>query len=159
MIDKMRRFIPFLLIFFLAAPLSALNIDKLKDNPDRYNGDIVRLRGEVTFKAAIPFTDLLVYILEDDTGSILVFSAFPKEREERIRIKAEVVAYVGEENEDDREDVIDRISDYLVDKEILERDNARKVSEVSLKFINTMADAATGVWFVIEQEKSGFLNL
>lgn len=154
-----RKIFIMVLLLTLSASLSALSIDKLKDNPDRYNGDIVRLRGDVIFKAGIPFTDLLVYILEDRTGSVLVFSAFPKERDERISIKAEVVAYVGDENEEEREDVIERISDYLVEKEILERDGARKVSEISLKFINTMADVATGVWFVIEQEKTSFLNL
>lgn len=150
-----------LMIVFISliVPLNSMSIDRLKDNPDRYKGDIVRLAGKVTFKAGIPFTDLQVYILEDKSGSVLVFSAFPKERDERIRIKAEVIAYVGDQNEGDREELIDRISDYLVDKEILERKNARKVSEISLKFINGMADVATGVWFVIEQEKTGILNL
>ncbi|RQW05947.1 MAG: hypothetical protein EH225_04170 [Calditrichaeota bacterium] len=156
-IYKRTIFLALLIIFSL--PVTALSIDKLKSNPERYQGDIVRLSGEVTFKAGIPFTDLLVYILEDNSGSVLVFSAFPKEREEKIRIKAEVIAYVGDETERDREEAIDRISNYLVDKDILEPDGARKVSEISLKFINTMAEAASGVWFVIEQEKTGFLNL
>lgn len=147
------------LLLILISPLTAVSIEKLKGNPQRYNGDIVRIRGNVTFKASIPFTELLVYTLEDKTGSILVFSAFPKERDEKISIKAEVVAYLGEENEDQREDVIESISDYLVEKEILERDSARKVSEVSLRFINSMADAVTGIWFVIEQERSGLFNL
>lgn len=146
-------------VFIFISPLSALTIDKLKSNPDKYNGDIVRLRGEVTFKAGIPFTDLLVYILEDRTGSILVFSAFPKERDEKISIKAEAIAFIGEEKEGERENAINRISEYLVEKEILEPEHARKASEVSLRFINSLANAATGTWFVIEQEKSGFLNL
>ena len=139
--------------------LFAISIDRLKDNSQRYNGDIVRLRGYVTFRAGIPFTDLLVYTLEDKTGSILVFSVYPKERDERVSIKAEVVSYDGEENEAQRLEVINKITDYLVDKEIMERSNARKVSEVSLKIINSAANAITGTWFVIEQEKSGFINL
>jgi len=147
------------LLLLSSFPLISLSIDRLKDNPERYKGDIVRLSGEVIFKAGIPFTDLQVYVLEDKSGSILVFSAFPKEREEKIRIKAEVIAYVGEDNERDREEAINSITDYLEEKEILERDNARKVADVSLKFINSMADAATGVWFVIEQEKTGLFNL
>ncbi|MBB6478742.1 hypothetical protein [Spirochaeta isovalerica] len=149
----------FCLLFVITTPLAALSIDRLKSNPERYKGDTVRLSGEVTFVAGIPFTDLQVYILEDNSGSLLVFTAFPKELDERTRIKAEVIAYIGDNKERDREDAINRISDYLVEKEILERKAARKVSEISLKFLNTVADAATGVWFVIEQEKTGFLNL
>lgn len=154
-----KKILLFCLVFALAIPISALSIDRLKNNPDRYKGDTVRLAGEATFVAGIPFTDLQVYILEDNSGSILVFSAFPKEIDEKARIKAEVIAYIGDDKEKDREEAIDSITDYLVEKEILERNGARKVSEISLKFLNTVAEAATGVWFVIEQEKTGFLSL
>jgi hypothetical protein len=159
MIRKRKNGLYILMLIILISPLAALSIGKIKADPQIYNGDIVRLRGEITFKTGIPFTDLLVYILEDKTGSIMVFSAFPKEREDRVSIKAEVVAYIGDENEDRREETIGRIGDYLVEKEILEKSRARRVAEVSLRFINSMADAVTGTWFVIEQEKSGFLNL
>jgi len=153
--NKNKRNALAVVFLLLSFPLLSVSIDRLKDNPERYKGDIVRLSGEVIFKAGIPFTNLQVYILEDKSGSVLVFSAFPKEREEKIRIKAEVVAYIGEDSERDREEAISSITDYLEEKEILERDNARKVADVSLKFLNSMADAATGVWFVIEQEKTG----
>lgn len=156
---KSQKSLIILLLIIISSPMAALSIEKLKANPTKYNGDIVRLRGDVGFKAAIPFTDLLVYILEDRTGSILVFSAYPKDRGERVSIRAEVVAYIGEEQEVQREEIIERVSQYLVDKEILERDKAEKVSEASLRFINTIANAATGAWFVIEQEKWSFLNL
>ncbi len=146
-------------LFFLAAPLSAISIDKVKSNPQRYNGDSVRLRGEVTLSVTIPFTDLSVYILEDNSGSILVFSAYRKEKNERISIRAEVVAYVGSENESNREETIDRMTDYLVEKDILQRNSARIASAATLNIINSLADAATGTWFVIELEKSGFLSL
>lgn len=156
---QISRIILFFLVLFTGASLSALSINKLKSNPDRYCGDNVRLRGDVTFKASIPLTGMLVYILDDGSGSVLVFSAFPKEKGDRVSIRADVVAYVGEENKKGREKVIERISDYLVDKDILDRNKAEKVSDLSLKFINSVADAATGVWFVIEQEKTTWFNL
>jgi len=149
----------FIMLIAVISPVTAISIGKIKADPSKYNGDIVRLRGNVSFKAGIPFTDLQVYILEDRSGSIMVFSAYPKERDERVSIKAEVVAYVGDENEESREETIASIERYLVEKEILDRNHAGKAAEISLKFINTMADAVTGTWFVIEQEKSGFLNL
>lgn len=155
----MKKILIALLLTGITVSLPALSIDKLKDDPERYQGDTVRLRGDVTFRAGIPFTDLLVYVLDDGSGSVLVFSAFDKQKGERASIRAEVIAYVGEENEKGRQEIIGKISDYLVEKDILDRDKAVKVSEISLKFINTIADAATGVWFVIEQEKSGLFNL
>ena len=155
----LKKYLFIVLLIIIISPVSAVTINRIKDNPARYNGKTVRLRGQVVFKAGIPFTDLLVYKLEDRTGSILVFSAFPKDRDERISIKAEVIAYIGEDNEEQREQTIERISDYLVEKEILEREQAGKVSEISLRFIRTIANAATGTWFVIEQERSGFFIL
>jgi len=154
-----KNFLIAVLLLFAVQSMSALTIEKLKEDPEKYNGSIVRLRGYVQFKASIPLTELLIYILEDKTGSILVFSAFPKEKDDRVSIRAEVIAYIGDENEDQREETIDKMSDYLTEKEILTGDSARRVAQVSLKLLNSIADAVTGTWFVIEQEKRGIFNL
>ncbi len=148
-----------LIILSLSSSLSAITIERLKSNPDRYDGNIVRLRGEVSHIVEIPLTELCVYILKDRTDSIVVFSAFTKEKDERVSIKAEVVAYIGDENEREREKSIDKMEKYLVDKEILKKNAARRVSEISLKIINTITDAATGTWFIIEQEKTGLFDI
>ncbi len=156
---KTGKWIIFFMILNLSFSLSAISIEKLKSNPQRYNGEVVRLRGVVFHKIGIPFTELSVYVLKDRTESIVVFSTFTKEKDDRISIDAEVVAFVGEENENQRERMVSRMEDYLVSQELLEQDKASRVAEISLGIINTITDAATGTWFVIEKEKKGFLNL
>jgi hypothetical protein len=72
-----RRFIPlFTLLLSLAGcdylPFGYTPIGEILESPGRFEGEPVRVRGEVVEITKIPFIEAKTYVLRDDSGSILV---------------------------------------------------------------------------------------
>jgi len=72
-------------------PFSNTPIGEIVRSPGRFEGEPVRVRGEVTSVTKIPLVDFKSYTLRDDSGEILVLTegALPG-IEETVAIKAQV---------------------------------------------------------------------
>lgn len=102
----MRRFLlPFLLAALLAGcdylPFGFTEIGKIETDPTSFEGKEVKVRGEVTGTARIPFLDSRMYTVSDATGEILVFTSGELPRQgEKVAVagKVESAAIIGGES-------------------------------------------------------------
>ena len=56
------------------SPFGFVKIGDITSQPASYEGKEVKVRGEVTDVAKIPFIETMIYTLRDDTGEITVFT-------------------------------------------------------------------------------------
>ena len=56
------------------SPFGFVKIGDIASRPAAYEGKEVRIRGEVTDVAKIPFIETMIYTLRDETGEITVFT-------------------------------------------------------------------------------------
>ena len=73
---KTKSILLFGLLLFLAGcdylPFGYTPIGEILKNPGRFEGEPVKVRGEVVEITKFPFVELKNYLLRDDTGTILV---------------------------------------------------------------------------------------
>ena len=50
-------------------------IDELLSNPDRYDGEEVKVRGTVRNTVSIPFLEVRIYNVQDNTGEVVVLTS------------------------------------------------------------------------------------
>lgn len=88
-----RLLLPLLLAALLAGcdylPVGFTEIGKIEADPTAYEGKEVKVRGEVTGSARIPFLDARMYTLSDGTGEIIVLAS------EKLPPQGEKVAIAG----------------------------------------------------------------
>lgn len=102
----MRRvLLPLLLAALLAGcdylPVGFTEIGKIEANPTAFEGKEVKIRGEVTGTARIPFLDARMYTLSDGTGEIIVLALKdlpPRGEKVAIAGKVESTVIVGGES-------------------------------------------------------------
>lgn len=125
-------------------------IEDLENNPGAYGGKIVKLGGVVTKSIKIPFTTYYVYELTDKTGDIVVFSSNERIKGSSVTIDAKVVAYNSSDDIDKTEIVVTSIRDFLVGRNLIDKEKADNVSKTISKVIITTLDKLELTYFLIE---------
>lgn len=119
----MRRPLLFLALVVLLAvtgcdwlPGGFTDIGEIRRQPGVYDGEVVRVRGEVIDIVKLPILETRLYTLRDRTGEIMVFAAgnLPPQGE-TLAVKGEVLsaAIVGGEAFGVRLEEIKRLPGYL----------------------------------------------
>jgi hypothetical protein len=95
----------FSLLLFLAGcdylPFGFTPIGEIARNPGSFEGKTIKVRGEVTEVTQIPFLELKVYVLRDDSGEILVFTmgTLPALHEQTaIKAQVKTMAIINEQS-------------------------------------------------------------
>ena len=127
-----------------------VTIAQLRDDPSRYGRQEVGLTGRVMDVFPIPLTDVSIYILQDDTGEIPILSFRVPRKDSRITIRGKLVYFSGKDTVDNVEDVVDTITDSLVDNDIMERKGARALSTRIVEIIGKMIGSRKMTFFVVE---------
>lgn len=142
------------IIIFAAALLfltgCTTSVDALKTNPRKYAGQTVRVRGNVDSSFTIPFTDYTVFILNDTTGRIAVFTLKDKVKNTTTAFEAYIVAIDGEEAGDSASEGVVALENYLLEKGVMEEGD--ETIEIIVKAINKIAGAFEGTYFLIEKD-------
>jgi hypothetical protein len=88
----MIRTVVILVIFvFALSGCFSVSISDIKDNPQKYSGKQVLIKGEVTETLSVPFLQEGMYQINDGTGKIWVISqARVPARGEDVTVKGEV---------------------------------------------------------------------
>ena len=97
MADRMRYlFVLLLVTLFVTAPAGCgyfgfTKIKEITDSPLKFEGKEVKVKGVVADAVRIPFTEVVVYTLKDDTGSITVVGASAKPNNgDKVKVKGKV---------------------------------------------------------------------
>ncbi len=129
----------------------AATVASVKENPGRYAGQVVQLRGEAVRAVTIPMTEMSIFQLDDGTGSIIVVSPLDRKKGEQVKVEASVVGFDG--TSESSVQAVEKIRQFLVDQEIVAKALAGKVAEKAVDVINGMSETAEGAYFLIEKGK------
>jgi hypothetical protein len=128
-----------------------VNVAALRDNPQRYAGERVVLKGRVERVVQVPLTDFSVYRFDDGTAAVTVFSAKTHERNEQLTLRAEVVAFPADEAVEQARDARDRLSRFLVQNDLTSRARAERIAGAVLRVVRQVSDSVDHVFFLVEE--------
>ncbi|MBN2617043.1 MAG: hypothetical protein JXR64_01885 [Spirochaetales bacterium] len=148
----MKKIIMFVLSLILLMSC-ATKISDLKSNPEKYVGEIVKVRGNVNKLVKIPFTDYSFLEIGDDTDNILVFTLKEHEKNEVITMSVKVVGFDSSNPEKSTKSVIDSIEKFILDNIKIDESKVKKTAEVVGSTISKALNASNATYFLIEQEK------
>jgi hypothetical protein len=127
------------------------SVSALRGDPARYVGRTLSISGEVGRVIPIPFTEYSVYMLEDRSGSIPVFSNRERESGSRVMIRAEVVGYADTGDEREAERAAKSVREFLVKHELAGEESARRIADGIIGTVSRLQTALEGTYFLIEQ--------
>lgn len=142
-----------LIIFLLGLFSCTTSIDSLKRNPEKYSGQIVSVKGSVSKRVDIPFTDYAFFELEDKTGNILVFTLTPHKNGDIVKFRGEVVAFDSTENLETAVDFIQSIEGFISENIKLDEDKLHKTSESIAKSLIKILKSLNVTYMLMEQGK------
>jgi hypothetical protein len=136
---------------FLVLSSCATNISSLREDPDSFVGETLVLRGEVKRQISLPGVNFAVFVLSDESGRIPVVTRAPRERGDRVRIRAEIIGLPEERTEQSLERSVRRLIDFLVSNDIVSRNNAARVARTLAGSARELAQNVGGSYFAIER--------
>ncbi|MGL1891724.1 MAG: hypothetical protein OCD02_08855 [Spirochaetaceae bacterium] len=144
----MKKIILILLSFSLLSCVTT--IENLKDEPVKYAGTVVSIRGEVTNKINIPFTDYSLLELTDSTGKIIIFSVNDYNKSDKVRLKTKVIAFDSENLEQSTQNIISSIENFLIEKLSSDKKSVSKASKNIGKTVSAILNKIEATYFLIE---------
>jgi len=124
---------------------------RIGQDPQRYDGKLVTVRGTVGRSFRIPLIDISVFLLENSGDAVPVVST----REDRdkgspVRVRGEVWAFPERGMNEDSAAAVKALERFLVDQDLVARDRARQMSAVVLTAVRELAGGLGHLWFIIE---------
>jgi len=142
----------FSLVVFILWSCATLTIASVKENPQRYAGEMVSLSGRAVSPVKVPLTPLSVYMLKDDSGQIPVISKGEKKDNQRVSGSFKVIAFVGEDTAQAGTQAVKDLTAYLEENQLLEGKLVELAAKGAVKVIQTLSASATGTYFLVEKE-------
>lgn len=127
-------------------------IGALKQSPEKYVGEVVAVKGEVTKVVSIPFSDYSFFELADKTDNIVVFTLNERNKGEMLTIKAEVIGYDSSDQEKSTKLIVDKVETFFLNNIKADEDKVKKNAETVGKFISSILKKMKATYFLIEQE-------
>lgn len=146
----MKKSLLIITVLLLFTSCLTTKISDLETNPGAYGGKIVKVSGVVTKAIKIPFTTYYVYELTDKTGDIVIFSSNERVKGRSVKIDAKVVAYSSSDDKKSTEIVVTSIKDFLIERKLVEKEKADKVSKSISSVIISALDKLELTYFLIE---------
>lgn len=145
-----------LIIILFAAGLfvsCATKIGDLKTNPEKYIGQTVIVRGEVTKLVKIPFTEYSFFEISDKSDNIIVFTLTDHTKGDLITFKAKVVGYDSTNAEASTLTVIDAVEEFILNSIKIDESKVKKTSEVIGRTLTKALELSSGTYLLLEQQK------
>ncbi len=119
-------------------PVGAISIDRITGNPRAYVGEDVRLRGEVTNVRKVPLMDAWLVTVYDGTGTLMVISDREYQVAQRYRTRVTILGIATERAEEGSEAFSAAVAEFLVEKDIVDRERADRGAEAVVTFLRTL---------------------
>lgn len=130
----------------------ATRISDLKDDPQRYNGRTVTLRGVVNRALPLPVGNLSLQILGQDDDSALLISRVDRRRGDEAVVKVRVVAFPEDETSEAWERGARTLADFLVDHDLVERPKAQDMVRTVVRAIRAATDRLGQLFLLVEMD-------
>ena len=147
----MRKLILLNLLLTLLLLDCSASISNIRENPVKYSGQSVSLRGEVTEAFSIPLTGTMIYLLYDKTGTIPVYSKEDRKAGDSIKLRAKVLALETHGAVDNVDDVSESITDYLSDNNLVQGRLVDITAAGISKVVKVVLAKTEGSYLLIEQ--------
>lgn len=128
-------------------------IDDLRNNPKKYAGQTVSIRGTITSVINIPLTDFSFFKIKDKTSDIIVFTVKEHLKGDKITIQAKVIAYDSTKSEESTLNVINSIKEFLKQNTQLDEDKIKSSSTSVGNFLSIILKKMEATYMLIEQDK------
>lgn len=127
-------------------------IEEVAANPREYVGEEIRLRAEVTTVRKVPFMDVWLETVYDQTGTLIVIAEIEREVGDPFRSKVKILGIATEGAENASESLTQTVADFLVEKEIFDREQADRGAQAVVQFLRTVLPFLDTSMAAIEQE-------
>jgi hypothetical protein len=134
-----------------SALIFGTEIETIRANPRRYVGETVRIVAEVTETRGVPFTELSLQKVYDRTGTLLILTSHDRTVGDRFRGRVKIYGVATEGAEEVSEQAVTGIADFLVDKDLVQRGDARRAARRVLRFLDQVLNAMDVSLFGVEE--------
>ncbi len=144
-----------LLLLIVSCATAAASVSSIQGDPDRYVGRTVTVQGEVGAGSNVPFLDASVYLLSDesDDGASMgvIGTGGAPETGEFHRVEVKVAGITQDRTADVADSAVSVVADFLVDQNIVGRDDADGVATRIVEFAESAGGFAAGSYLLVEQ--------
>ncbi|MBI9103799.1 MAG: hypothetical protein JEY99_15390 [Spirochaetales bacterium] len=140
--------VAFTIVFLSACVTTPAKIDQ---DPGRYNGTLVKVRGEVEKIYKIPLTDISVFLLRDDEIAVPVVSLVEREEGGKVVVNGEVWAFPEEGMNAGSIEAVEAVEGFLVENDLVGKERGRQVAALVLTAVQKLAAGLGEIWFIIEK--------
>jgi hypothetical protein len=128
----------------------ATSVATIQDDPQRFDGRSVVIRGTVERSVPVPFTEYELFVLADESGHVVVISAEDRSRGDELVLRGTVAAFPEDETSDAASGAVEAIAAFLVDHGLASDDKAADAAAAVMKVVRTVASALGQLFVVIE---------
>lgn len=140
--------VPVLLFMILTGCTTTLS--SISENPQKFAGKTVSVKGTVSSIVKVPFTETSVMILEDEGLQAAVFSTNEYDRDEEVLLKVEVVSFPKDDFTGKSADTALQVADFLEKNNISTADQADRFAGSVLKIANGLGSKLGQLFFLLE---------
>ena len=126
-------------------------ISAIKENPQKFAGKTLDIKGTVTNVINVPFTEFQVFLFADDNSKTAVFSISNHKKEETFILSGLVVTFPENATNDTADAAAKSLSDYIIKMDLAKPDKVKKIAGIILGVIRTISKGLGGEFFIIEQ--------
>jgi type IV pilus biogenesis protein CpaD/CtpE len=126
-------------------------IEDIQEDPQKFLRKRVTVRGVVERSIGVPLTNYSVFILRDETDRAVVFSATEYRRDSEVTITGRVIALPQKESRETAEHAIDELRRFLVESDLAEPAQAKRLSGAVVKVVGATLRAVGKGFFIVEE--------
>ncbi len=138
-------------VVIITAIACTTSLETIKNRPDHYVGQVVRIQGSLTHKLPIPFTDIGVYILDDTTASMVIIAPTEYNSGQTIHTQAQVIGISEDDAVKTAQKSVGQIADALVSREVVDSANAMKVARVVVTAVSKISGPISGSYLLLDR--------
>lgn len=131
----------------------ATKISNIKNSPEKFAGQTVNVKGEVTKLIKIPFTDYSFFEISDKSDNLTVFSLNDHIKGDVITFRAKVVGFDSTDQNESTIKVIAAVEDFILKNIKIEKSKVNKTAEAIGNALSKALNASSATYFLIEQSK------
>lgn len=145
----MKKIIVILLSFTLFSCVTT--IESLKQNPGKYAGQVVSVKGEITKLVKIPFTDYSFFEIKDKTDNIIVFTTAKHKKGDLVTIKSKVVGFDSSDQKKSTIVIIENIEELLINNIKLDEKKLKKTAKNIGETLTKALASLDATYLLLEQ--------
>jgi hypothetical protein len=151
---KKKRVVWFAAVLILlgGTPAVAVTVQSIHEHPRDYVGREVRIRGRVEGIVNVPLIDVKILAVTDRTGTIHVLTDREHELDSLFWRKIRVIGLNTAGAEDATATAVDSLTEFLLEKQIVEGHRAEQTAERIIQFIRRTAPNLDASLFALDFE-------